>query len=126
MVALENYNKVLSRFTQNHGKPMILFAVLKMDELIDKWSIILSADWINTENNREIFNDLINILQEELNKEQLNEVARIVFYSSDEHLVQLMLKQFREGQHIEEDAKVNGNVIHEGYIVALNNPDSID
>jgi hypothetical protein len=122
MVIPENYRKVLTRFIKKNGnKPVVLFAVLKMDELVDKWSVLVSADWIEGENNRQAFSDLIEILQDELDSDELNEIARIVIYNRSQHLVELMLKQFKEGQHIEEDAKVNGNVIHEGYIISLNN-----
>lgn len=122
MVIPGSYRKVLTRFIEKSGnKPVVLFAVLKMDELVDRWSVVLSADWIKSENNKQAFNDLIQILQDELETNELNEIARIVFYNRNEHLIELMLKQFKEGQHIDEDAKVNGNVIHEGYIIALNN-----
>ena len=122
MVIPENYRKVLARFIEKNGnKPVVLFAVLKMDELVDKWSVLISADWINDDNNKQAFSDLIEILQDELGGDELNEIARIVIYKRTQHLIELMLKQFKEGQHIDEDAKVNGNVIHEGYIIALNN-----
>lgn len=121
----DKYKKVIAKFSEKNGKkPIVLFAILKMDELVDKWSIVLSTDWIDEDNNKNAFNDLISVMQEELDSGELNEIARIVIYHRDEHLVELMLKQFREGQHIEEDARVNGNVIHEGYIISLNSKPS--
>lgn len=120
MVVPENYKKVLQRFVEtNNNKPVVFFAALKMDELVDKWSILVSLDWVNNENRREVFSSMITAIQENLDAEELDEIARIVFYTPDEHLIGLFKEKFTEGQHIKEDAKVNGNVIHEGYIIAL-------
>ncbi|HXH27091.1 MAG TPA: hypothetical protein VNG90_04285 [Candidatus Acidoferrum sp.] len=120
MVIPENYKKVLNDFVAaNDNRRITLFAVLKMDELIDKWSIVIAAEWITKENRKTVFSSLIAALQKNLGAEELTEVARASFYSTDEHLVQLFRETFNAGQHIREDARVNGNVIHEGYIIAL-------
>lgn len=120
MVILENYKKVLNDFIKKNGnRDVAFFAVLKMDELVDKWSILVSADWINGGNDKAAFSSLIGILQKNLGTEELSEIARIVFYPSNEHLVNLFFDKFSEGQVIREDARVNGNIIHEGYILAL-------
>lgn len=121
MVDIIKYRKVHRLFVEGHSDQQVaLFAVLKMDDLVDRWSILVSAYWINDDNRKDIFSDLIATLQQELDAEELSEIARIVFYRPEEHLIQLFLEQFESGQHIKEDAKVNGNVVHEGYIVALN------
>jgi hypothetical protein len=120
MVIFDNYKKVLSAFRNSNGnKTVYILAVLKMDEIVDKWSIIVSIDWITQENRGEVFSSFIKSLQDNLGKEELNEIARIGFYTPDEHLVQLFFKTFEEGQHIKEGCKVNGNIIHEGYIISL-------
>jgi hypothetical protein len=125
MVILDNYTEVLNEFRKNNSnQPVALFAVLKMDELVDKWSILLSANWINDNNEKEVFSDLLAILQDKLSPEELSEIARIGFFPRNEHLVDLMMKQFKQGEHIAEDAKVNGNIVHEGYIVALDDTDA--
>lgn len=117
----ENYKKALQVFVEkNEGRHVILFAVLKMDEQVDKWSVLLSLDWITEENRQTVFTGLITALQENLSTEELDEIARIVFYRPDEHLVDMFFEKFKEGQYIKEDAKVNGNVVHEGYIITLN------
>jgi len=121
MVIPENYKKVLKHFVEkNSNQEVALFAILKMDELVDKWSIILSVNWIDSNNQREIFTSIINTLQEDLSPEELNEIARIAFYNPDDNLVKLFFEKFEEGQYIKEDAKVNGNIVHEGYIISLN------
>ncbi|MBL8159015.1 hypothetical protein JNJ66_01000 [Candidatus Saccharibacteria bacterium] len=120
----ESYARVLAKFIEiNEDRPVILFAVLKMDELVDKWSILISADWITGENNKEVFRSLIKILQDELEPSERDDIARVVIYDKNQHFIKLMLRQFKAGQHILEDAKVNGNIIHEGYIIALNHPE---
>jgi hypothetical protein len=124
MVVLENYKKVLADFLTASGESDVtLFAVLKMDEFLDKWSVITSMSWVNESNRSIVFSRLIDALQRNLSSEELSEVARISFYTPDEHLIELFQKEFKEGQHIREDARVNGNVIHEGYIVALKDAD---
>lgn len=121
MVVPENYKKALSEFRSNNGnKPVYLLAVLKMDELVDRWSIIVSIDQMTTETRRTTFSTFIKALQDNLSSEELDEIARIAFYTPDEHLMQLFFEKFTAGQHIKEDAKVNGNVIHEGYIITIN------
>jgi hypothetical protein len=121
MVVLENYKKALKSFVEkNNNQRVMLFAVLKMDEHVDKWSVLLSVDWITDDNRQSVFSGFITALQDNLSTDELDEVARIVFYSPDEHLVNLFFEKFKEGQYIKEDAKLNGNVIHEGYIITLN------
>ena len=122
MVMASKYKHIHELFVEQNGnQPVTLFAILKMDELVDRWSILVSASWITADNRKTYFSSLINLLQNELSSEELNEIARIVFYSPEEHLIELFLDNFESGQHIKEDARVNGNVIHEGYIIALNN-----
>jgi hypothetical protein len=125
MVILENYKRVLASFVEkNNNQRVDLFAVLKMDDLIDKWSVLLAVDWITNENRQTVFSNIINSLQENLGKEEQDEIARVVFYSPNDDLIKLFFDKFSEGQYIKEDAKVNGNVVHEGYIIALEKPDT--
>lgn len=126
MVVVEKYNKICRLFEEANGNnKVLLFAILKMDEIIDRWSILISAPWIEDSNRKDIFKQFISILQKDLNQEELSEIARISFPSVDEHLIELFVKDFQSGQHIKEDAKINGNIIHEGFIIALNKDASI-
>lgn len=120
MVIPDNYKKVLDEFRESNGdKHVMLFAVLKMDELVDKWSVLVCIDWINEDNHKDVFSSVITSLQNNLGKEELSEIARVLFYTPDEHLMELFFDKFSTGQHIREDAKVNGNIVHEGYIVLV-------
>jgi hypothetical protein len=118
MVIEKNYQRVLDIFIEKNGnKPVEFFAVLKMDELIDKWSVLLAADWVTEENRKETFNMLVSILIDTLNPEEIAEVARVGVMPTSVHLVEVFLDKFQAGQYIKEDARINGNVIHEGYII---------
>jgi len=120
MVNPDNYAKVLEEFRElNNNQPIFVFAILKMDELVDKWSILVSVDWINQDNRKIVFDTLIKSLQSHLTKEEMSEIARIAFYTPDEHLMILFRDKFETGQYIKEDARVNGNVIHEGHILLV-------
>jgi hypothetical protein len=118
MVIQKNYQNALDAFTKkNNGKTVDLFAVLKMDELIDKWSVILAADWINDSNRKAAFNSLVDTLLNNLDGEELTEIARVGVFPTTNHLIELFLEKFQTGQYIKEDARINGNTIHEGYII---------
>lgn len=118
MVIERNYQKVLDIFIERNGnKTVDFFAALKMDEHIDKWSVLLAADWVTEENRKEAFNSLATILIETLSDEEIAEVARVGILPSSNHLIELFLDKFQAGQYIKEDARINGNIIHEGYII---------
>lgn len=98
-----------------------LFAILKMDDLTDKWSIFLCAPWIDENNRKDVFADIIKLLKKNLVKEEISTVARIVISSKDDHLIQELIK-FDSGTVLggESSVKVNGNTIHEAYILESN------
>lgn len=105
---------VLNKYKESH-QDINLLAVMKMDDLVDKWSIVVAADWITSDNTREVFNNFVTLIKAELNKEELDSIARLGIFSADEHLVSELLK-YKSGTVIT-DTKVNGNRIYEGYIV---------
>jgi hypothetical protein len=103
---------------EESNKPVWLFANLKMDEFIDKWSIIISAPWITPKNEDESFEYLLGLLKENLNEKELSSIARVGLMGKDEHLVEELL--FRDSLEPLKDTPINGNRIHEGYIIACN------
>jgi len=116
---------ILNRIIKEKGE-VLMFAVLKMDEFLDKWTIILSADWVTEENRENDFNYLRELLIESLTSEERSTIARIGVLAKSNHLVQLLL-QLKTGTKISEDTRLNGNIIHEGNIlVSSNNKEQID
>jgi hypothetical protein len=117
---VDKLNAILSIIERDKG-PVSLFAAAKMDELTDRWTIILSAEWAK-DAERETFEYLIGILIEKLSPE-LGSVARVGVYTPDEHLIEDLLK-FKKGSHLTESIQANGNTIHEAYIIESKTPKS--
>jgi|WetSurMetagenome_2_1015567.scaffolds.fasta_scaffold508731_2 hypothetical protein len=111
----EKLRKILDEFIRTQNNNVSLFAILKMDDLIDKWSIIVSATWFTTENIRKIFDDFLVLLQNNLTNEELNTIARLNIMTIDEHLISELLN-YKTGTDIV-NQKINGNQIYEGYII---------
>uniref|UniRef100_A0A6H1ZPV7 Uncharacterized protein n=1 Tax=viral metagenome TaxID=1070528 RepID=A0A6H1ZPV7_9ZZZZ len=114
---VEKMNKVLEKLDAQ-GKQVWLFAILKMDELVDKWSLIFSAPWDNVQNRDLEFKNILSLVKEELDKEELYSIARVAFLKKEDHLVQELLKK-NSGDKIDNET-INGNIIHEGYVIASN------
>lgn len=96
---------------------IILFAVLKMDDLTDKWSVLICASWITDEESRNnAFNEIRELIKRTMTPEERAAIARIVVASKEEHLIQELLEN-KPGTYIGEQLKINGNVIHEAYIL---------
>lgn len=110
--------KILSQIENKHAKVAML-ALIKMDELTNKWSVILSAAWIKEENRNVIFRELVEAINNELTPQESITIARIGLFPQNEHIIQELL-QYKEGSHIEEKVQMNGNIIHEAYILASN------
>jgi hypothetical protein len=111
----EKLKTILEKFEKKQGKNIDLLAILKMDDLIDKWSIVVSAKWINDQNVKQSFNDFVKFIISGLSDEELSTIARLNVMSVDEHLAEELLK-FKTGTNIE-NQKINGNQIYEGYII---------
>lgn len=121
---VNKFSEVLNQLVQRHGD-VYVFAVLQMDDLIDKWSIIMSAPWINTSGaHREIFEETRNLLIEKFTDEELSNIARLGLLSVDEHLIQELLK-YNKGTEIKSQ-KINGNIVHKGFILASDSNPSVE
>jgi hypothetical protein len=112
---VNDFSETISSIERQKGS-LGLFAVAKMDDLIDRWTILIGASWINDDNIKETFREIIDILKENSAMNDLNHIARIGIYSLDEHLIQDLL-MYKEGTHITEQTRANGNLIHEAYII---------
>jgi hypothetical protein len=111
----DKLNKILDEFKETQNKDVSLLAIVKMDDLINKWSIILSANWISIENRKQIFDDFLDLLKKYFTNEELNSIARLIIMTTEEHLITELLN-YKTGAEIK-DQKVNGNKIYEGRII---------
>ncbi|MEK7079115.1 MAG: hypothetical protein AAB929_03515 [Patescibacteria group bacterium] len=94
-----------------------LFAVFKMDEFADRWSIAICADWIRDK--KKGFNEVVDIILNILSKEEWDLIARVGVFDKEEYITRVF-SQFRSGTVIKEKQQVNGFTIYEGYILASN------
>lgn len=115
---VEKFKHILEQLKSSKGN-VTLFAILKMDELTDKWTVIVSAVWINESTKKEIFALVRDLMIEQFTPEEMATIARLGIFSTNEHIVQELLK-YKEGAIIDEDEKVNGSIVHNAYILASN------
>ena len=113
---VEKFQNILERMKREKGE-LNLFALMRMDELTDKWTVILSAPWA-TEGNVDIFKYVLGCIKEALLPEELATIARIGIYPRTDHLIQLLFR-YSSGASLINQA-VNGNKIHEGYVIESN------
>jgi len=109
--------KKICQILKERGRPVWLFASLKMDEL-SEWSLVISAPWLNESNRGKEFENILNLLKENMTDDKLSSIARISFLAKDDRLVEELLRK-KPDDKIEEE-KVNGNIIHEGFIIESN------
>ena len=116
----EKLQQALSLFENATKKSANLFVVLKMDDLTDKWSVLLASEWITEENKRKYFDEFISILSKLLPDDEARTIARVGIWNSNDYLAKLLMDKYKTGDQITEDEQVNGNIIHEGYIFKVN------
>ncbi|MCX6782348.1 MAG: hypothetical protein NTW66_04520 [Candidatus Magasanikbacteria bacterium] len=111
---------ILVDFEKAQKNSVNVLAIMKMDELIDKWSIILSASWVNEKNSGDIFTSFLALMKKYFTDEELNTIARVGILPIDEHLI-VGLLDIGSGAEIK-DRKINGNMIYEGYVISSKKP----
>ena len=109
---VEKFKKILAAIKDGRGG-VAVFALMKMDELTDRWTVVLSAPWAK-EGDAEVFKYILDLIRSNLSPEEISTVARISIFSQKDHLIELLLK-YASGASI--SGKINGNQIHEGYII---------
>ncbi len=119
---VEKFKQILQVIKENKGIVNV-FAIIKMDEITDKWSVIFSAPWITQENTTEIFNYIRQLLIDNLSREEILTIARLSVFTNNEHLIQLILGSVRvqNGEINLKDTSLNGYKIHEAYIFESTN-----
>jgi len=119
---VDKLKQILSQIKADRGA-VTLFAIIKMDEITDKWSVFLSAPWINEQNMSEVFSYVRSLLLQSLTEEEKSTIARISIFSSNEHIIQLITTAIKvEAGSIAtiKDTQLNGYKIHEAYIFESN------
>lgn len=90
---------------------------MKIDDITDRWSIIFSEPGLdNNEKRKEEFLYLVNLLISDLDGKELDSIARVSVRPLSDHLVESLLK-YRPGYKFDESTPVNGNTVHEGYVL---------
>ncbi len=111
---IEKFKAILDSIEKEKGS-VTIFALLKMDEFIDKWTVVICASWATDENRSEIFEFVRQEIITALTPEEVSEVARIAIYPETEHFIQELIN-YKSGTVIK-DKKVNGNVVHYANII---------
>ncbi len=106
---------VCNALEQSKGT-VYLLAALKMDELTEKWTLVVSSEWVNDAGFDEAFTEVRSKLLESFDND-ISQFVRIGIFNTNEHIVELIMQKYKSGDVIKEDTQINGNLIHEGYIV---------
>jgi hypothetical protein len=114
---VDKFKKILSQMVKDKGS-VTFFALIRIDDFVDKWSVVLCAPWATEKNHDEIFRYVLDLIKANLEVGELNTVARISIFSKDEHLIHELL-QFKAGTVIE-NQKINGNHVHQAQILESN------
>lgn len=115
---VDKFKTILSIIIKEKGE-VSFFGILKMDELLEKWTVLLSAAWSSEATKKGDFEYIRNLILKTLNSEEISNIARLGILSKDTHLIQLLLK-YQSDTEITSDTKLNGNIVHAGYIIASN------
>jgi uncharacterized Ntn-hydrolase superfamily protein len=110
---VEELNPLVKQIKSN--KQILLFALLKMDEVTDRWTVIVSGDGLESIDDRKpLFEYMVKTLNEHQETLKKHDVARIGIFPLSSHLIE-DLRKHAEGEEIENE-KANGNFIHKGHI----------
>lgn len=115
---VDKFREILLKIKADKGE-VYLFGLLKMDELVEKWTVLLSAPWSTEATKKEDFEYIRNLIKNTLSSEEFSNVARLGILSKDAHLIQLLLR-YQPDTEIANETKLNGNVVHQGYILVSN------
>lgn len=113
---VDKFKKILSALISAKGAVSV-FAVMKMDDITDKWSVIICAPWTD-DNSLETFTFILDEIKKELSSEEVSSVARIAVFKKADHLIEELLK-YKAGSEIE-NQRINGNMVHFAYVIESN------
>lgn len=107
-----NYENIVTELEKSNS--LRLFVVVQMDELVDTWTVIFAADWVNEGNLRGTHKKISDLIDKNGSKVDVARVSRIGIFDSNHYLVKGILQY--SGDRNLRDVKINGNTIHSGTI----------
>jgi len=110
---VEKITEIIEELEESN-KPFWVVALLKMDELVDRWSLVMSAPWVNDTNRSDAFGEILELLKSKLSQEELVSIGQLGLLPKEDHLIDELLK-FDSGSTV--NGKLNGNMIHEGTVI---------
>lgn len=119
---VKKFKKILEDIEKIKGA-VVIFALLKMDEFVDKWTVIFCASWATDASRTEVFEIIRKEIIKTLTQEEVGEISRIAIYPKTEHFIQELL-QYKSGTTIE-NKKINGNIVHYAHIIKSEEKDLI-
>lgn len=124
-------DKLQTFASQIRTRGISLFLIAKMDELADKWTIILSTPWVVDDRTRqEAFKLIWDYLNQNLDTTERATIARIGVFGSQEPLIgkfhnYLMLDNSRTQLPFRvTNFKINGNFVYDAIIIDWNRDNS--
>jgi hypothetical protein len=111
---VEKFKKILENIERANGAVSI-FALLKMDEFVDKWTVVFCAPWATDDNRSDVFEKIRTEIVSALTPEEIGEIARIAIYPNTEHFIQELMQY--KADTIIENKKINGNTVHYANII---------
>lgn len=116
---VEKFKQILKRIEDSRGTAM-LFVLAKMDDIVDKWSVIISASWSTPVHRDSIFEELRKDIIATLSDEEILQMSRLWIFEPTEHLVEELLKY--KTDTVLKNTQVNGNIFHEAFIIKSETP----
>ncbi len=111
-MVIEKFRVLLKKIEDQEGK-VLLFVIMKMDDLTDKWSIVISANWVK-DNKEDYFEKIVNLIKTIFTSDEISTIARLGLYKENDYMTNLFTKYKSEQQIINE--QINGFKVHEAYI----------
>lgn len=129
MVNEKNLELILGDLTRECGIAVSFFAAFKMDDITDKWSIAVAVatdghDLVDKK--KTIFTKLVELFAKYIDEDERASIARIGTFSVNDHLIKLLIEKYESGHVVKEDERVNGNIIHEGFVIRSNKISDVD
>ena len=87
---VEKFNEILKEIEEQKGK-VILFAIIKTNDLSDKWSVVFCAELAKDNNRDEVFSFIGDLFKKTLTQEENESIARIGIYQKDDYVVKSLL-----------------------------------